>query len=314
VFTWLAEGFSKPPFADCHSRRIASAQNGHNLDELVHSLSKIPENVHKQLQEMYFSTGERPPVLAKLADMLAEPGSKLQRHGINIAEYDRAVSINFALGVQLSNILHSFRVVSILPPVIQRCRIKNPIEGQLVHVPKLSIGVNLEHRSFANDRQAVLERAEAAGVKTLVLTGTSLRSSRGVLEIARTRWQGGVALYSTAGVHPHNARECNLDTIEALRRLSRHPQVVAIGECGLDYNRDFSPRPIQDHWFEAQLALASELKLPMLRHDFELRVKGEKPTRAQNAVLTVLNDAETTMKSRLSQTTLADLLAILNER
>jgi TatD DNase family protein len=74
-------------------------------------------------------------------------------------------------------------------------------------------------------------------------------------------------LYATAGVHPHNARSCDQRTIATLRELLAHPEVVALGECGLDYNRNFSPRPVQDRWFEAQLELAVETQRPLFLHE-----------------------------------------------
>ncbi len=128
----------------------------------------------------------------------------------------------------------------------------------------IDIGVNLTHRSFAGDHDAVVDRAIAAGVTTLILTGTSEASSRSAQELAAAR--PGV-LFSTAGVHPHDASHCGPTTIETLRGLARLPGVVAIGECGLDFNRDFSPRPIQEQWFAAQLALAAELGLPVFLHE-----------------------------------------------
>lgn len=128
----------------------------------------------------------------------------------------------------------------------------------------VDIGINLDHRSFDHDREQVIERARKAGVTKMVLTGATLQSSREVLELARTK--PGI-FYSTAGVHPHNARSCDQRTIPTLRQLASHPEVVAIGECGLDYNRDFSPRPVQDRWFEAQLELAAELQMPLFLHE-----------------------------------------------
>ena len=128
----------------------------------------------------------------------------------------------------------------------------------------IDIGVNLTHRSFAGDHDRVVDRAVAAGVTTLILTGTSEATSRAAQALAASR--PGV-LFSTAGVHPHDASHCSAATIEALRALARQPAVVAIGECGLDFNRDFSPRPIQEQWFEAQLGLAAELGLPVFLHE-----------------------------------------------
>lgn len=134
----------------------------------------------------------------------------------------------------------------------------------------IDIGVNLDHRSFNVDREEVIRRAEANGVTAMVLTGTNLRSSQVVFEIAKTH-RG--KLYSTAGVHPHNARECNQATISNLRQLAQQPEVVAIGECGLDFDRDFSPRPVQERWFEEQLKLACELKMPLFLHERSAHIR-----------------------------------------
>ena len=110
----------------------------------------------------------------------------------------------------------------------------------------------------------MIQRAFDAGVRTLVITGTSLASSQEAQRIAR-EYPGQI--YSTAGVHPHDSRNCTMDTIAELRRLAGLEQVVAIGECGLDFNRDFSPRPQQEKWFEAQVALAEELQMPLFLHE-----------------------------------------------
>ena len=128
----------------------------------------------------------------------------------------------------------------------------------------VDIGVNLGHRSFEADRQQVIERAFAAGVRAMVITGASVAGSQQGLHIAR-EFPG--QLFATAGVHPHDSRNCNETTIADLRRLATHKEVVAIGECGLDFNRDFSPRPLQEKWFEAQVALAEQLQLPLFLHE-----------------------------------------------
>lgn len=127
----------------------------------------------------------------------------------------------------------------------------------------VDIGVNLGHASFEGDRQAVIDRAIAAGVHKMILTGTTVEESQKALALAN-QYPG--TLYSTAGVHPHDVKDCNADTISHLRELAAHSGVVAIGECGLDFNRDYSPRPEQEQWFEAQLQLACELKLPLFLH------------------------------------------------
>lgn len=128
----------------------------------------------------------------------------------------------------------------------------------------IDIGVNLTHRQFAKDRDDVLARALDAGVSKLVLTGCSVNGSREAQAYAA---QHPGTLYATAGVHPHDAKSCNDHTLRHLQRLAETPEVVAIGECGLDYNRDFSPRDVQRKWFEGQLALAKELSMPVFLHE-----------------------------------------------
>lgn len=128
----------------------------------------------------------------------------------------------------------------------------------------IDIGVNLTHPSFDRDREAVMAAAQAAGVSPLIITGTSVQDSRKAREYAALH---PGKLYATAGVHPHDAKTCGPATLPALRELAARDEVVAIGECGLDYNRDFSPRPVQREWFEKQAALAVELGMPLFLHE-----------------------------------------------
>jgi len=123
------------------------------------------------------------------------------------------------------------------------------------------IGANLTHGSFRDDLDAVVARAREGGVATMVITGTTVAESRMAAEIAER-----FGLYATAGVHPHHARECDDSTIPALRELAKHPRIVAIGECGLDFNRNYSPHPDQEKWFIAQLELGLELGRPLFLH------------------------------------------------
>jgi TatD DNase family protein len=125
------------------------------------------------------------------------------------------------------------------------------------------IGVNLTHRRFAHDLETVIQRAHDAGVSTLVLTGTSVAASRSALALARTRPR----MFATAGIHPHDAKSFDAGALAALRGLAASPEVRAIGECGLDFDRDFSPRPAQERCFAAQLELAAELGLPVFLHE-----------------------------------------------
>jgi len=127
----------------------------------------------------------------------------------------------------------------------------------------VDIGVNLTHPSLARQASEVLERARAAGVAQCVLTGTSLAESEAALGLCRALDDSRQRLFCTAGVHPHDASQWNADSTAQLRDLLREPQVRAVGECGLDFNRDFSPRPQQERVLEEQLELAVALQLPV---------------------------------------------------
>jgi TatD DNase family protein len=128
--------------------------------------------------------------------------------------------------------------------------------------PLTDIGANLTHASFREDLDEVLARARAAGVATIMVTGTSVADSRAAALLAERH----AGLYATAGVHPHHARDCDPATIPALRELAAHPRVVAIGECGLDYNRNYSTHSEQERCFVAQLELGIELGKPLFLH------------------------------------------------
>lgn len=130
--------------------------------------------------------------------------------------------------------------------------------------PLVDIGANLAHKSFRDDLAAVLARARAASVGRVVVTGTSVAASRRAWELARAH-RG--FLFSTAGVHPHEASRWGRDAELAMRELLREPEVVAVGECGLDYDRDFSPRPAQRQAFAAQLAIAADTGKPVFLHE-----------------------------------------------
>jgi len=125
----------------------------------------------------------------------------------------------------------------------------------------VDIGANLTHSAFETDRSEVVARAKQAGVERIIVTGTAVDES-----LAATRVADELGLWATAGVHPHHARDCGPSTIPALRDIARHPRVVAIGECGLDFNRNYSPHPDQEKWFVAQLELGMELGKPLFLH------------------------------------------------
>lgn len=127
----------------------------------------------------------------------------------------------------------------------------------------IDIGCNLTHDSFDVDRSAVIEAARQAGVVQIVVTGASAEGSQAALQLAE-EWPG--QLFATAGVHPHRASQYNNETDSLLRKLAGETSVVAIGETGLDYFRDFSPRKDQRSSFEHQIQIAVETGLPFFLH------------------------------------------------
>ena len=131
----------------------------------------------------------------------------------------------------------------------------------------IDIGVNLTNPSFADREREVVERAYAAGVGQLILTGTDVEGSEQALALSRRLDESAERLFSTAGIHPHSASAWTSETESQLRALLREKTVCAVGECGLDFNRDFSPRPQQEKVLEAHLALAVELQLPVFLHE-----------------------------------------------
>ncbi|MFJ8263851.1 TatD family hydrolase [Rummeliibacillus sp. NPDC094406] len=127
----------------------------------------------------------------------------------------------------------------------------------------IDIGLNLTEKQFVKDREEVVKRAIQNGVGQMILTGSSVEGSKESLKIAQQYPQ---ILFSTAGIHPHDANEFHQGSIHELRQLAKQKEVVAIGECGLDFNRMYSPQKIQEECFEAQLDLAKEMDMPLFLH------------------------------------------------
>ncbi|MBT8143499.1 MAG: TatD family hydrolase [Gammaproteobacteria bacterium] len=130
-------------------------------------------------------------------------------------------------------------------------------------VELIDIGANLTHDSFDHDRDRVLERARAVGVVQQVITGTSVDGSRIATELAR---QYSGELYATAGMHPHHASDFDDDARRYFAELAADEVVVAIGECGLDFYRNFSPHADQERAFVEQLEIAVGVQLPVFLH------------------------------------------------
>lgn len=131
--------------------------------------------------------------------------------------------------------------------------------------PLVDTHAHLDDERFSEDLVEVLERARKAGVVRVIHPGIDLATSRTAVEMAeRYDW-----IYAAVGFHPHNAAQADDAALEEIARLARHPKVVAVGEIGLDYHYDFSPRDVQKRVFRDQLALSVEVGKPVVIHDRE---------------------------------------------
>ena len=134
---------------------------------------------------------------------------------------------------------------------------------QSTFFPLIDIGANLTHDSFDADRDDVIRRALSAGIEQMILTGSNDKASHDAVALAEQRPE---IFHATVGVHPHHAGDYN-DTVHAnLLALTSRPVVVAVGECGLDYYRDLSPRDRQRFAFERQVEIAIDSGLPLFLH------------------------------------------------
>lgn len=122
---------------------------------------------------------------------------------------------------------------------------------------------HLNDKSYDRDMEAVIDRAARAGVKKIMVVGITEKTSRQAIDIA-SAFDGG---YASVGVHPHDATSCSKTVLENLRRLADRPEVRAWGECGLDFNRMFSPQENQEDCFVRQIEIAGELDLPLIFHE-----------------------------------------------
>lgn len=127
----------------------------------------------------------------------------------------------------------------------------------------IDIGANLTHDSFDDDRREVLQRAWDNGITQIIVTGASIEGSEDSVSLANDY----DSLFATVGIHPHHAEQTNDDVLARLTELSLDKKVKAIGETGLDFFRDFSPRDVQIRSFEQHIELAAQLELPMFLHD-----------------------------------------------
>lgn len=144
---------------------------------------------------------------------------------------------------------------------IDPARFSAPSTGQPPAL--LDIGLNLAHDSFDHDRDAVIQRALEVGVTRMLITGSSLASTHAAIALVQKYPQ---LMRATAGVHPHHAVDLDSAQLQAFHELARRPEVVAVGECGLDYFRNFSPHEAQLEAFDEQLTLAAEVRKPVFLH------------------------------------------------
>ena len=124
---------------------------------------------------------------------------------------------------------------------------------------------HLDFRQFDDDRNAVLDRAWQAGLIAVITIGIDLKTSRAAVALAEAHER----VFATVGFHPHDAKTADDAALVELRDLARHSRVVAIGEMGLDFYRDRSPRDVQRRVFRRQLQIAAELGKPVVVHDRE---------------------------------------------
>jgi TatD DNase family protein len=127
----------------------------------------------------------------------------------------------------------------------------------------IDIGVNLTNARFDKDRDELIARAKFTGLAAMLVTGTNVSESQKALQLST---QYPDFLYSTAGVHPHDADNVSDTYLQDIRRLAENKTVKAIGECGLDFNRNFSKPKQQKIVFAEQISLAAELQLPLFLH------------------------------------------------
>ena len=164
----------------------------------------------------------------------------------------------------------------------------------------IDIGANLTGPTFDADRVEVIARARDAGVSDIVVTGTNVASATAAADLVA----GQRGLWSTAGLHPHDAKSAAPGWIEALETLTARPGVVAVGETGLDFHRNYSPADVQREVFAAQIRLAVRLDLPLFVHDRDsagqtARLLAENGARADQVVIHCFTGSRTDLDTWL---------------
>ncbi|GBP24435.1 hypothetical protein EVAR_19311_1 [Eumeta japonica] len=144
-------------------------------------------------------------------------------------------------------------------------QISNDLKGCYENLIVIDVGANLTNKKYGRDLDSVVQRAKDAGVQKIMVTGTSVKNSKEALRLTRI-YPG--TIYSTAGVHPHDAKSMvEEDLWSELLSLAQAPECVAIGECGLNYSKDFSEPQVQRDVFKRQVLMACELRKPLFVHE-----------------------------------------------
>jgi TatD DNase family protein len=126
---------------------------------------------------------------------------------------------------------------------------------------------HLDDRSFIKDLDQVIVQAMQAGVEKIMVVGITQKSCRLAVKLA----ENNPGIYASVGIHPHDVKDCTEEVLNDLKKLSQNKKVKAWGETGLDFNRMFSPRALQEKWFVCQIELARELGLPLIFHERDSR-------------------------------------------
>ncbi len=126
---------------------------------------------------------------------------------------------------------------------------------------------HIDDISFNGDFTQTMERADAAGVKAVMVVGINLKTVQKALKLVEKH----ANLFTSVGVHPHDANTCTEEVMSSLKTLARHEKVKAWGETGLDFNRMHSPVDVQEKWFISQIEAADETHLPMIFHERDSR-------------------------------------------
>ncbi|XP_063627750.1 3'-5' ssDNA/RNA exonuclease TatD [Cydia splendana] len=152
------------------------------------------------------------------------------------------------------------------------------LKGCYENLIVVDVGANLTNKKYGRDLDSVVQRAKDAGVQKIMVTGTSVKNSKEALRL--TRLYPGT-IYSTAGVHPHDAKSMVEEDMWAeLHETAQAPECVAVGECGLNYSKDFSEPSVQREVFKRQVEIACDLRKPLFVHEKE----------AQEDLLKILDD------------------------